>query len=294
MAHNYGAVRHLAEEASSTSSSDTLQKRDMEQWGQWLLSLGKDAQLLSHTREYRAFVQAAQCLERANRHIQIWHRNEDQINAEEGEQEQLDVRHCLSSQNLSFLQHLASDDILIRVFDFLECRSLVHASATCTRCWELAHRNARVRTQDIGRERQLSNIMQVLRAKEQIDGVYAFDNHRDSHVRIPTLLLSRRVRVSDAGDPEYNGVYYCTGSNGNGFLFTKPRYPLQRVHRRRRRSTATSVSSTSSTNSLPDEHFLDSATTRVGNEAAQLGQPLRCIIAKRFSNEVRNIVIGGV
>jgi hypothetical protein len=293
MAHNCGAVRHLAEEASSTTPSDTLPERDMEQWGKWLLSLGKDAQLLSHTREYRDFVQAAQCLERANRHIQIWHRDGEQMNAEEGEQEQLDVRHCLSSQNLSFLQHLASDDILIRVFDFLECRSLVHVSATCTRCWELAHRNARVRTQDIARERQLSNIMQLLRAKEQIDGVYAFDSHHDFHVRVPTLLLSRRVRVSDAGDPEYNGVYYCTGSNGNGFLFTKPRYPLQRVHRRRRRSTATSVSSTSSTNSLPDEDFLESATTRVDNEAAQSGQPLRCIIAKRFSNEVRNVLIGG-
>ena len=39
----------------------------------------------------------------------------------------------------------------------------------------------------------------------------------------------RRIKVSGAGDPEFNGIYFCTGCNGNGFLFTKPRTPERRV-----------------------------------------------------------------
>ena len=122
--------------------------------------------------------------------------------------------------------------------------------------------------------------MQLLRAKEQIDGVgnvtpnIMGNLQADTcHVRVPTLLLSRRVLVSNCGDAEFNGVFYCTGSNGNGFVFTKPRYPEQRVLRSEQASRMI----------LPDEVFLDS---RLESEVTQPGQLLRCIIAKRFSNEV--------
>jgi hypothetical protein len=58
--------------------------------------------------------------------------------------------------------------------------------------------------------------MQLLRAKEQIEGVGSGID--ENHVRVPILLLSRRMLVTDAGDPEYDGIYFCTGCNGNGFV----------------------------------------------------------------------------
>jgi hypothetical protein len=154
------------------------------------------------------------------------------------------------------LQYMAGDDILLRVFEFLECQSLVASTRTCSRFRELADRSAARRVQHIAKERQLSNNMMLLRAKEQMEGV-AIDTV--CHVSVPTLLLSRRVRVSNSGDPEFNGIFYCTGSSGNGYVFSKPRQPLQRV-----------------------EH-----QDKLSSEAAEPGKLLRCIIEKRFSSEVR-------
>jgi hypothetical protein len=71
--------------------------------------------------------------------------------------------------------------------------------------------------------------MRMLRASEQIDGVGQREGSFGPFVPIPMLGLGRRVRVIGAGDPEYDGVYFCTGCNGNGFLFTKPRWPERRV-----------------------------------------------------------------
>ncbi|KAG7362202.1 F-box domain containing protein [Nitzschia inconspicua] len=134
----------------------------------------------------------------------------------------------------AFLQH--TDDVILRVFEFLESQSLIRASLTCSRFHQLAHRGATQRTYQIARTRQLYNVMQLLRAHEQIfDGDQINHNTTLGHVRVPMLLLRRRIVVSDAGDPEYNGVYYCTNSNGNGFVFTKPRHPIQRVSDRRQR-----------------------------------------------------------
>jgi hypothetical protein len=125
-----------------------------------------------------------------------------------------------------FFQH--TDDVILRILEFLECQSLIRTSLTCSRFKQLAHRSATQRTYHIAQARQLNNVMQLLRAKEQLlDGV-AHGIH-DRHVPVPMLLLGRRVLVTNAGDPEYNGVYYCTNSNGNGFVFTKPRFPIQRV-----------------------------------------------------------------
>ena len=41
---------------------------------------------------------------------------------------------------------------------------------------------------------------------------------------IPMLGLPLRVRVSGGRNLEYKGMYFCTGCNGNGFLFKKPRW----------------------------------------------------------------------
>jgi hypothetical protein len=127
----------------------------------------------------------------------------------------------------AFLQH--TDDVILRVFEFLECQSLIRASLTCSRFHQLAHRGATQRTFQIARTRQLDSVMRLLRAHEQIVQGDHTNHAAVGHVRVPMLLLGRRIIVTNAGDPEYNGVYYCTNANGNGFVFTKPRYPIQRV-----------------------------------------------------------------
>ena len=204
----------------------------------------------------------------------------------------------------NFLQHLTSDDVILRVFEFLESHSLIRVALTCARFRQLAYRSATQRTYDVAVSRQLNSVMQLLRAKEQIDGEATDIN--EHHVRVPILLLQKRVIVSNAGDPEYNGVYFCTGSNGNGFVFTKPRQPEQRMPRRRARTLGEGQSAAATVSAAFPFAEQDVAIqqprgdvqlgARVGaptianpsspTEATRPGDRLRCIIAKRFSNEV--------
>ncbi|VEU41218.1 unnamed protein product [Pseudo-nitzschia multistriata] len=120
-----------------------------------------------------------------------------------------------------------TDDVLLRIFEFLRCRCLIQASRTCSRFHQLAGRSAFQRSSDVLQTRQLGSVMQLLRAREQIhytdEDAAASGTGRTFHVPVPLLLPSRRVRVANAGDPEYNGVYYCTECSCNGFVFTKPR-----------------------------------------------------------------------
>jgi len=185
---------------------------------------------------------------------------------------------------------------------------------SCSRFRQLARRSATQRTYDVAQARQLNNGMQLLRAKEQIDGLG--NGIHDSHVRVPTLLLSRRVVITDAGDPEYNGVYFCTGGNGNGFVFTKPRFPERRVQRPAASAHVPSCETAGTGRIVPsfttesrevinnrDRDRVPPADPRAAaaavegayaarfeSEVAQPGQLLRCIIAKRFSNEVRILI----
>jgi hypothetical protein len=135
---------------------------------------------------------------------------------------------ALHRRRYSFLQYLAVDDVLLRVFEFIDCSSLVRTSSTCHRFCALTVRSAEQRTQRLADGRLLRSSMKMLRAQEQIEGV----GEAGPFVPIPMLGLPRRVRVTGAGDAEYNGTYFCTGSNGNGFLFTKPRSSEARVRSR--------------------------------------------------------------
>ena len=135
---------------------------------------------------------------------------------------------ALRRRRFSFLQHLAVDDVLLRIFEFIDCSSLVRTGTTCHRFHELTTRSAEQRTQRLADGRLLRSAMKMLRAQEQIEGVGPREE-AGPFVPIPMLGLRRRVKVSGAGDPEYNGIYFCTGSNGNGFLFTKPRSPERRA-----------------------------------------------------------------
>ncbi|CAB9523658.1 expressed unknown protein [Seminavis robusta] len=254
----------------------------LERCGRWLVSIPRqDVASLQQTQEYHDFIAAFERL--ANVHRSDVARSRSFMTLEEAEAEAEAVpvpRDPLGQpmapsevhgRDFSFLQHMADDDTVLRAFEFLECRSLVRISMTCSRFRELAHRSAAQRTYDVAQARQLNNVMKLLRAKEQIDGIGT--DIRDPHVRVPVLLLGRRVIVTNAGDPEYNGIYFCTGSNGNGFIFTKPRFPERRILRaqgtiRMRENIANA------------DH-----RGRLESEVAHPGQLLRCIIAKRFSNE---------
>ena len=238
-----GAMMSHASSMPLTSSSQD----QMERCGRWLQSIPRqDMAALQQTQEYTDFIRAFERLAQIHRSdvAPNTHQNNLMAMDEGGGPTTIAAAVATPSsdkflveatpeeaerQNYSFLQHMADDDIIVRTFEFLECQSLVKISMTCSRFRELAHRSAAQRTYDVAQARQLNNVMKLLRAKEQIDGIGT--RITDPHVRVPVLLLGRRVLVTDAGDPEYNGVYFCTGSNGNGFIFTKPRFPERRILR---------------------------------------------------------------
>lgn len=267
------------EESESMSSAVPSASQDhLEQCGRWLLSIPRqELGPLQQTQEYSDFVAAFERLANVHRSDVARNRNfmtleEGVMTAASGRDPPLDVAPEVPERDFSFLQHMADDDIIIRAFEFLECQSLVRISMTCSRFRELAHRSATQRTYDVAQARQLNNVMKLLRAKEQIDGIGT--GIRDRHVRVPVLLLGRRVLVTNAGDPEYNGIYFCTGSNGNGFIFTKPRFPERRIIR------------THGALRLRESIANADQRGRLESEVAHPGQLLRCMIAKRFSNEV--------
>lgn len=228
---------------------------DFGRLGNWLLSFrDEDRDLLKHSREFRDFIDAAGRLEKAQQQIKRWNANEDVSKA---------IGHSVEPKR-SILQYVVSHEALLCVFDFLESHTLVQVSTTCTRLRELAYQNAKSRCEDFERHRQLTNVMQILRAKEQLDGldsessvVPEVDLATLSSVRIPTLLLDGRVVVTRAGDPDYNGVYFCTGCNGNGYVFTKPLF--QRIPERGRNQD---------------------------REVSRASQVLKCTFAKCFSGQV--------
>lgn len=217
---------------------------------------------------------------------------------------------ALRRRRFSFLQHLAVDDVLLRIFEFIDCASLVKTGTTCHRFRELSNRSAEQRTQRLADGRLLRSAMKMLRAQEQIDGVGPREE-AGPFVPIPMLGLPRRIKVSGAGDPEYNGIYFCTGSNGNGFLFTKPRNPERRVrmpptfniqHLVELDGGGDAADDANNDNvagvgmlapagnnvnnaGLVNGHRQDAVDILYGDEPNR-SRLLRCVIAKRFSNEV--------
>ena len=94
---------------------------------------------------------------------------------------------------------------------------------TCHRFHILGEKSAKQRTMNFVSDRVLESNMKVLRAQEQYLGI---GSTVQPFVKLPILGLSMRVRVSDVTDTEYNGLYFCTGCNGNGYVFTKPRFSM--------------------------------------------------------------------
>jgi hypothetical protein len=241
-----------------SSHSRFVDSDRFERCGRWLQSMPRDDVVaLRHTPEYEEFLKAFDRLGEAHRTIIIMNT--------------LDTQNVSTTLvfNASFLQKSAMDDIVLRIFEYLDSYSLIKASLSCSRFRDLANQSATGRTIDVREMRQLDHPLQLLRAKEQIDGV-GENAVANRPVPVPMLCLSRRIIVTGCGDADYNGIYHCTGSNGNGFVFTKPR------------SSGTRVSANARQSSQPRQDPNNWDEPDRGS-----GALLRCIIAKKFSQEVR-------
>lgn len=192
----------MTQQRISSSSEPSLWR-----WSKWLASISeRDAELLKQGPEFDSFLVAMERLEQA--HITI-------LNATVPTTE--DDR--LPRQPGLFL---LQNSLLLRIFDFLECRDLVKSTQCCSRFNHLAEQTATVRTRDMLGHNQLRSRMQLLRAKEQLDGIATSSSYRT--VPIPALLPSRRIVITQCGDDDFNGIYSCTEASLNGYEFTKHRY----------------------------------------------------------------------
>ena len=262
----------------------------LERCGQWLISIPRDdVAQLQNTAEYRDFLSAFERLGVAHRRTVTLER-QTLLERENG-----DMMHI--SKQYSFLQHLAVDDVLLRVFEFIDCLSLVRTGTSCHRFRQLSTRSAEQRTHRLADGRLLRNPLKMLRAQEQIEG----DTAEGPFVPIPMLGLRKRVKVFGADDPEFNGIYFCTGSNGNGFIFTKPRSPEHRIGMNEAMGLQANVEIEDVDGGIEDVDIRDDDVNDGGDfgvngvrdgglEVLFGDEPsrtrlLRCVIAKRFSNE---------
>jgi hypothetical protein len=228
----------------------------------WLEGIPRgDVAALKETTEYESFISAFQMLEKAHRKV-VTSRRAVSFNG----------------RSESILERISDDDVVLRICEFLHCLDLVVLSGTCSRFHSLCNMSAKQRTSHMNGKFYLDSYMMLLRAKEQAEGVIP----ESVSVRVPLLSLQGRIVVKDAGDEDYNGIYHCTGTNGNGFLFSKPRFyqrhqtshnynpefietELAGTRLRTRRRIAGKVN---------EEIFPNSNSDR----------PLRCVICKKFSN----------
>ena len=245
---------------------------------------GNHKSFIQHTREYRDFVYALEQLECVYRSVSSWNEDLSSLISHQSVDSSSEsiVSHVKGiAPSVSFLQSVATDDVIRRIFSYLECFSILNTMITCTRFHHLANAYAVERSRSMVARRQLFTPMALLKADEQIMiGNYGIGSVSNDEristkgsvrpVPIPTLLLPKCIRVRDCGDSDYNGLYYCTGCNGNGYVFTKPIFPIQK------RPVV---------NSADFAQCIDELDTAECH-GAEPGQPLRCIIAKRFSQEV--------
>jgi hypothetical protein len=203
-------------EAPQQQVASHVVKDELTRRGQWLIGVASDPTIweLRETEEYRQFLLAAQRLQDAH------------------------VRSVAMTDMPAQQHHIDTaftEEVLHCIWAFMDSTDLYRVGLVNTKFCASVDRHVARRIQNT---RQLPPLA-LLRAQEQKSGYYADAAKLRPSVPIPMLLLPRRIIVTNAGDADFNGVYHCTGANGNGFVFTKPRLP-----------------------------------------------PLRCIIAKRFSQEV--------
>lgn len=210
----------------------------LHRWSQWLGSISEiDAQYLRLQPEYEEFLAAMQRLEQA--HIAIL--NNDSNRSIPPQQPTPDPTLLSHSSNnnstdppagistpppqrviphhhsLKTLGHLQSS-LLLRIFDFLDCRDLVRASRTSHRWYHWVQETASLRVRSTATP-QLSALQHVRLAEQWSGWAAGPDYHL---VPFVVRLLRRRIVVSQCDDADCNGVYCCAEVSGNGFVFSKP------------------------------------------------------------------------
>ena len=199
----------MAEDSSLDSipgSSSSSKDLPFQRWSQWLGSISEhDAELLQLQPEYEEFLTVMRRLEQT--HITM-------LNSV-GTSPTTTGAVWMTCPPVFLLQH----SLLLRIYDFLECRDLVHSSVVCRRMYRLSHETARIRSRHTT-ARTLPTDLQQVRLHEQWHGRACTREY--AVVPRPFLLLPKRVLVTQCGDPDLNGVYLCTAACGNGFCFTQP------------------------------------------------------------------------
>ena len=118
-----------------------------------------------------------------------------------------------------------SDEIIARIFGFLDVHTLTRVTRTSKRMKTIVDNSIQDRMPRNELTRRLAMNLENLRAEEQRKSILAPPNFT---VRMPALLLPKRVWVTGCGSADANGIYYCTGVNGNGYVFTKATYKSDR------------------------------------------------------------------
>lgn len=224
----------------------------------WLDGINRRSDIhdLKKTNEYEVFMKAFQALEQSHR------------------------RAVSTNKRLSL--DIISDSIVIRICDFLNCFQLASFSKAGSRFRTLCNLSAKQRTSHLNGRWNIQSHMHLLRAKEQAEGILP----NSIAVRIPLLGLEKRVYVSSCSDHDFNGIYNCTGINGNGYVFSKPRFGNpQRVIDTDAAADADADARGEDLNSngifVHDEETFPCTS----NEKTTKTPFLRCVISKRFSND---------
>jgi len=117
--------------------------------------------------------------------------------------------------------HRLNDDFLHRIMGFLDAFTLARISCCCTRTRTLALRVTNGILDGYGSNQSVPrdiSVFTVLRSIEQERGLLL---ENSPLVKCPFQGLSDRMSVSNATPASLNGVYYCSGIDSNGFLFTR-------------------------------------------------------------------------
>jgi hypothetical protein len=108
--------------AGSEPVPENFDNDRLERCGRWLLSIPRDDVIaLRQTPEYGEFLQAFDRLGHTHRRVIVTNRNRMDPEPDDGSEQVQPGNRRRSVSNFSFLQHLAVDDVILRVFEFLEC-----------------------------------------------------------------------------------------------------------------------------------------------------------------------------
>ncbi len=112
-------------------------------------------------------------------------------------QENDDMMSLSSKHQHSFLQHLAVDDVLLRVFEFIDCSSLVRTGTSCHRFRELSTRSAEQRTHRLadGRQSSISTLSDIMSEASDPENVTCIEELTSELKNLTTTTSGKNVTI---------------------------------------------------------------------------------------------------